>query len=186
MCNIKLILYDSYLLWPIGLDRTNLPMTRTIALLTVGLFLCWLVMSQFTKLEWGLDITFVPAWTAWTRCTRQQYWGMTRFGSWITNRRLFPESTPLFSGNEWRHCLVQNKNPAMNDVTAGYKIRIRQWMTSLPGTKQESSSDIMKFGNLLHIKNADSYYILPVLSSRQNCTKVWLPGKKYSLTVSMT
>ena len=35
----------------------------------------------------------------------------------------------------------------------------------------------MKFGNLLHIKDADSYLILPVISSRQDCTKVWLPAK---------
>ena len=36
--------------------------------------------------------------------------------------------------NEWCHCLVQNKNPAMNDITARYKIRIRQF-TSYQGCR---------------------------------------------------
>jgi len=64
-------------------------------------------------------------------------------GPGLTNRRLIPESTPLYSSNEWRHCRVQNKNTAI--------------YLNLP-----------KFvpGNLLHIKDADSYYILPILSSR--------------------
>ena len=59
----------------------------------------------------------------------------------------------------------------MNDVTARYKVRIRQWMMSLLGTSFVPV-------NLLNIKDANSYYILPVLSSRQDGTKVWLPGKK--------
>ena len=45
-------------------------------------------------------------------------------------------------------------------------------MMSLPGTKFVP-------GNLLHIKDADSYYILPILSSRQDGTKVLLSGKLY-------
>ena len=54
----------------------------------------------------------------------------------------FPAITPLYSPvwinkraecSKNRHpwyevkCRVQNKNPAMNDITAGYKIRIWQW-----------------------------------------------------------
>ena len=76
---------------------------------------------------------------------------------WLTNRRLFLESTPLYSGNEWRHCRVQNKNPAMNDVTAGYKICTRQF-TSYQGC-----------WFLLH--SAHSF-----IQTGQCKAKVWLPG----------
>ena len=92
------------------------------------IFLCWLVMSCLS----GKSSIFLPGTTcstcetAWTCYTQQKYWGMTRYGSWLTNRRLFPEITPLLCTvlavifKDWL-------NPAMNDVAAGYKIRIRQW-----------------------------------------------------------
>ena len=50
-------------------------------------------------------------------------------------------------------------------------------MTSLPDTK-------CVLGNLLHINYADSYYILPILSSRQDGTKVWLLGKDHIIVAN--
>ena len=73
---------------------------------------------------------------------------MTQYGSWLTNRRFFFRKSHLCTVlaetlvmfflknwlNEWHHCRVQNKSPAMNDITAGYKIRIRQF-TSYHGCR---------------------------------------------------
>ena len=82
---------------------------------------------------------------------------MTRYGSWLTNRRLFPAITPFTVLaetlvifflknwlNEWHHSRVQNKNTAMNDVTAGYKIRIQQF------TSYQGLCILTKFSSFAH------------------------------------
>ena len=91
---------------------------------------------------------------------------------WLTNRRLFPESTPLYSGTAGykiriQHCRVQNKNPAL----PGTRIRHYQVQNKNPAMNDVTAG--------YHIKVANSYYILPVRSSRQDGTKVWLPGKHF-------